>query len=73
MKTATPPAAADVLAARRALGLTQTEAGRIIHASQRTWQQWEAGLRKMHPAFWELFTAKTRRARVKASQTQASA
>lgn len=39
----------DIRAARTAAGLTQTEAGAVVHASLRTWQQWEAGDRKMHP------------------------
>ena len=53
------PTPADVKAVREALGLTQTEAGEILHASWRTWQDWEAGKRKMHAAFWELLCLKT--------------
>lgn len=51
----------DIRAARTAAGLTQTEAGAVVHASLRTWQQWEAGDRKMHPGLFELFTLKTAR------------
>lgn len=40
-------------------GLTQTEAAALIWCSLRAWQQWEAGDRRMHAAFWELFTAKS--------------
>lgn len=29
-----------------------------VHTSRRAWQQWERGERRMHPAFWELFTIK---------------
>ena len=50
----------EILAARKAAGLTQTQAGELVHTTCRTWQQWEAGDRKMHPAFWELFRIKTR-------------
>jgi DNA-binding transcriptional regulator YiaG len=44
--------------ARLYAGLTQTDAASIIHCKLRAWQQWEAGDRKMHPAFWELFRLK---------------
>lgn len=44
---------------RRKLGLTQEQAAEVIHISKVTWQQWEAGKRKIHPAFWELFNLKT--------------
>jgi DNA-binding transcriptional regulator YiaG len=53
------PAPAEVLAARAAAGLTQTAAGALVHTTCRTWQQWEAGDRRMHPAFWELFMLKS--------------
>jgi DNA-binding XRE family transcriptional regulator len=53
-----PPIPAEVLAARQAAGLTQTEAAVTIHCRLRAWQQWESGKRKMHPAFWELFSRK---------------
>lgn len=49
------PSPDEVRAVRQAAGLTQTDAARLIYASLRAWQQWEAGGRKMHPAFWELF------------------
>lgn len=58
---ATPPEPDDIRAARTAAGLTQTEAGDVVHASLRTWQQWEAGDRKMHPGLFELFKLKTGR------------
>lgn len=61
------PASADaaspepnaIRAARVAAGLTQTEAASVVHASLRTWQQWEAGDRKMHSGLFELFRIKT--------------
>lgn len=56
------PSPAEVRAAREAAGLTQTAAAALLHTTCRTWQQWEAGDRKMHPAFWELFRIKTARA-----------
>lgn len=52
------PAPAQIRAARDQSGLTQTEAGAVVHAALRTWQQWEAGERAMHPGFWELWHLK---------------
>jgi len=54
------PAPAEIRAARERAGLTQTEAGALVHTAVRTWQQWEAGDRRMHPAYWELFLIKSR-------------
>lgn len=52
------PTPAEVRAAREAAGLSQTVAADLVHTTCRTWQQWEAGDRRMHPAFWELFNLK---------------
>ena len=52
------PHPSDILEARKRLGITQTEAAAMLHTTCRVWQQWEAGKRKMHPAFWELFRIK---------------
>jgi putative transcriptional regulator len=57
------PKPEDVKAARDRAGLTQTEAAEIVHTQLRAWQQWEAGDRSMHPAFWELFQIKAKAAR----------
>lgn len=54
------PAPAEVREERVAADLTQTAAGEMVHTTCRTWQQWEAGDRRMHPAFWELFRIKAR-------------
>lgn len=54
----TSPTPAMIQAARKAAGITQTQAAELIHCSLRSWQQWEAGDRDMHPAMWELFTIK---------------
>lgn len=53
------PDPVEVRAVREAAGLSQTAAADLIHTTCRTWQQWEAGDRKMHPAFWELFRIKS--------------
>lgn len=39
--------------------LTQAAAAAMIYAGTRTWQQWEAGDRRMHPGLFELFLLKT--------------
>lgn len=52
------PAPKEIAAAREAAGLTQTAAADLLHTSCRSWQQWEAGDRRLHPAFWELFRIK---------------
>lgn len=43
---------------RKAYDLTQAEAGALVYSARRTWQDWEAGNRHMHPAIWELFEIK---------------
>ena len=48
----------EIRAARDAAGLSQTAAAELVHSKLRTWQQWEAGDRKMHPGLWELFRLK---------------
>ena len=53
--TPTPDA---IRAARSAAGLTQTQAAALIYCTLRGWQDWEAGKRAMHPAFFELFLLK---------------
>lgn len=53
-----PPTPEEIKAARKAAGLSQTDAGVLVHSALRSWQQWEAGDREMHPAFWELFQMK---------------
>ncbi len=52
------PEPAEIRTVREAAGLSQTAAGQLLHTTCRTWQQWEAGDRRMHPAFWELFNIK---------------
>lgn len=47
------PRPAEISQLREEMGLTQGEAGRLLYASQRTWQDWELGQRRMHPALWE--------------------
>lgn len=53
------PPPKEIKAAREAVELTQTAAASIVYCTLNTWQKWEAGHTKMHPAFWELFLIKT--------------
>jgi DNA-binding transcriptional regulator YiaG len=48
----------DIRKARANAGITQKKAAEMMHTSIRAYQQWEAGDRAMHPAFWELFLIK---------------
>lgn len=57
------PKPEQIRAEREAAGLTQTAAATLVHTTCRTWQQWEAGDRRMHPAFFELFRIKSSRLR----------
>lgn len=45
------------------LGITaaQNWCAQAVCSQLRAWQQWEAGDRQMHPAFWELFCIKTQK------------
>jgi len=43
---------------RYSFQLTQAQAAKLIYATVRTWQDWEAGRRRMHPALYELFVLK---------------
>lgn len=52
------PAPAEIKTAREQAGLTQTQAAQLVHGTMRSWQDWEGGKRKMHPAIWELFNIK---------------
>ena len=52
------PVPAELVAARESVGLSQTAAAELILHTLRGWQEWEAGNRRMHPAFWELWRIK---------------
>jgi hypothetical protein len=52
------PTAEQVRLSRVRAGLTQEQAAAAIYVPGRCWQRYEAGITKMHPAFWELFRFK---------------
>lgn len=47
------PRPAEIAQTREEAGLTQTQAAELIYSTLRTWQDWEGGQRRMHPALWE--------------------
>ena len=53
------PSPVTIKKAREAAGQTLAQAAAEVHADLRSWQKWEAGDRKMHPAFWDLYQLKT--------------
>lgn len=53
------PKPREIVEARDAAGLTQTQAAALVYVTLSGWQRWEQGERPMHPAFWELFRLKT--------------
>ena len=54
------PSPADIRAARRAFGLTQSQAGAMVGVTDRAWRYWERGERNMPTSAWELFQIKTK-------------
>lgn len=52
------PTPAEIMRLREDAGMTQDQIGALLYSGRRTWQDWEAGERRMHPASWELVTVK---------------
>jgi DNA-binding transcriptional regulator YiaG len=57
------PTPTKIKSSREAAGLTQAQAAALVHSTQRSWQKWESGERRMLAAVWELFEIKTTRSR----------
>jgi len=55
------PSPETIRASRKSSGLTQSAAARLIHAAERTWQDWEAGKRNMPQAKFDLFLILSRK------------
>lgn len=53
------PTCEEVIAARKAAGLSGQKASEVIGQESRAWRKYEAGDSVMHPASWELFLLKT--------------
>lgn len=56
---ASNPSTDSIISARINAGLTQQQAAHIVYAGLRTWQHWENGDRRMHPAIFDYFLLKT--------------
>ncbi len=54
------PKGSELIAAREKFDLSTVEAAAIIYSTSRSWQEWEADRRRMHPQLWEAFLAKAR-------------
>lgn len=52
------PRPEDIRAARLSAGLDQVQAAALVYASVASYQRWEYGTTRMHPAIWELFQHK---------------
>lgn len=66
MDQITQPEPAEIKTERLAAGLTQTQAAKLVHASLKTWQNWESETgesRKIPLASWELFLIKSKQIR----------
>jgi len=57
------PTTDEIVEARKDAGLTQPEAAGKIWATLRSWQFYEAGGRRMHPAIWWCFLQRTKHLR----------
>lgn len=57
------PKPEEIREAREAARMTPKQAGELIYCTATRWQEWEAGTKRMHPAFWELWNAKLLRFR----------
>lgn len=42
----------EIRAARESAGLSQTAAAELCYSTLRSWQNWEGGQARMHPAIW---------------------
>jgi len=54
----TYPAPTRIRKERLSAGLTQADAAGLLGVSERAWQDWEGGRRRMRMAFFELFQTK---------------
>jgi DNA-binding transcriptional regulator YiaG len=47
---------AEIRAARKALGMTQGQFAQVLHTTERTVRNWEAGARNMQPVTLDLLS-----------------
>ena len=53
------PTSGQIKRARLKLGLSQRQAGELVHVADSAWTRWELGHRDINLAAWELFQVKT--------------
>jgi len=58
-RPASNPSPDEIVGMRINAALTQQQAADIVYSGLRTWQQWEAGDRRMNPAIFDYFLLKT--------------
>ncbi len=54
------PTPKQILAARVTAGLTQHQAAELIQYSERAWQEWEGGRRRMRQSTFEIFLQRSK-------------
>lgn len=60
MKPGEKPSPEQIAKARERAKMTQAEAAALIYKKWRAWDRYEKGLRKMDPAYWELWQIKAK-------------
>ncbi len=60
MRPGEQPTPEQVAKARERMKMTQAEAAALIYKQWRAWDRYEKGLRKMDPAYWELWQIKAK-------------
>lgn len=60
MKPGELPTPEQIAKARERMKMTQQEAAALIYKKWRAWDRYEKGLRKMDPAYWELWQIKAK-------------
>ena len=53
-----PPKSEDIQQVRKSLGLTQSDAAKLVYRTTRQWQKYESGEIPMDLAVWQLFLLK---------------
>jgi putative transcriptional regulator len=69
MKPGEKPSPDQIARARERAKMTQAEASALIYKQWRAWDRWEKGLRKMDPAYWELWQLKARIAQLEEARS----
>lgn len=67
MRPGEKPTPEQIARARANARMTMQEAAALIYHQWRAWDRYEKGLRKMHPALWELWQIKAKIAKLEES------